>query len=142
VLTPDVLTILAIAVLGMAALVAYFVWLASDRRIEPRRAAHPPVGGARVAGSGAAPTLYDLPRHEPEVDSILVRPFVTHPLGLTLGHSTARPVLRPVPSGSPRAGRGVVLQMHRCATCRDGLAVGALAVCVWCGCPRGGSTRA
>ena len=134
-MSPDILGILAVWIVAMAGVLAA-VWVATaDRRIEPRRAARPPVGGARVAGPGAAPsTLADLPRHEPETDSLLVRPFVTHPLGLSIG----RPALRPVPSASQRGGRGVVLQMHRCATCRDGLAVGALAVCVWCGSPRGG----
>jgi hypothetical protein len=131
VLSLDVLAVLAAFVWASAALVTLVVLLTSDRRIQPRHAARrPPVGGARVAGPDAAPTLADLPRVEPPItDSLLVRPYVSR-------HLAAVPASAPMTLPAQRT--VAVRHLHRCPTCRDGQSVGALAVCVWCGCPRGG----
>ena len=125
-MTPDVLAVLALFGVAASGLVAYAAWLASDRAIQPRRAA-PPIGGARVAGPGAASTLADLPRIDPPItDSLLVRPYVSR-------HLTAVPALPATASLAAVNGR----RLYHCPTCRDGQSV-PIDNCLLCGCPAGG----
>ena len=123
----DVLAVLGLAILTSATVMAFAWWVGADRAIQPRHAARPPIGGARVAGPGTASTLADLPRIDPPItDSLLVRPYVSR-------HLTAVPALPATASLAAVNGR----RLYHCPTCRDGASV-AIDTCPLCGCPAGG----